>query len=87
MLDYSPSVLAAGGSSKLKAGDANNLWGRRGIRRTSSRLGLQLIQRAGPTIFLEQQTFDPLWGRKDPDAGAWFPEQALELAKKAVPRL
>lgn len=40
-----------------------------------------------PTIFLEQQTFDPLWGRKDPDAGAWFPEQALELAKKAVPRL
>lgn len=40
-----------------------------------------------PTTFLEQQTFDPLWGREDPAAGAWFPEQALELAKRAVPRL
>ena len=40
-----------------------------------------------PTIFLEQQTFDPLWGLQDPAAGAWFPEQALELAKQAVPRL
>jgi endoglucanase len=40
-----------------------------------------------PTIFLEQQTFDPTWGRADPAAGAWFPEQALELAEKAVPRL
>jgi endoglucanase len=40
-----------------------------------------------PTTFLEQQTFDPLWGREDPAAGGWFPEQALELAKLAMPRL
>jgi endoglucanase len=31
--------------------------------------------------------FDPLWGRVDPDAGVWFPEQALELAQRAVPPL
>ncbi|HYQ16240.1 MAG TPA: glycoside hydrolase family 6 protein, partial [Polyangiaceae bacterium] len=31
--------------------------------------------------------FDPLWGKVDPDAGAWFPEQALELAQKANPPL
>jgi endoglucanase len=31
--------------------------------------------------------FDPLWGMTDPDAGAWFREQALELAQKAVPPL
>lgn len=29
--------------------------------------------------------FDPLWGMVDPDAGAWFPAQALELAQKAKP--
>jgi len=40
-----------------------------------------------PTTFLEQQTFDPLWGREDPAAGGWFPEQALELARLAVPAL
>lgn len=27
------------------------------------------------------------WGRVDPEAGAWFPEQAIELAEKTVPRL
>jgi endoglucanase len=30
---------------------------------------------------------DPIWGRVDPAAGAWFPEQALELAKLASPPL
>ena len=30
-------------------------------------------------------TVDPEWGRIDPPAGAWFPEQALELAQLAVP--
>jgi endoglucanase len=31
--------------------------------------------------------FDPLWGMVDPAAGAWFPQQALRLAQRAVPRL
>jgi endoglucanase len=31
--------------------------------------------------------FDPLWGLVDPVAGAWFPEQALRLARRASPRL
>jgi endoglucanase len=30
-------------------------------------------------------TVDPEWGRIDPAAGDWFPEQALELARLAVP--
>lgn len=34
-----------------------------------------------------QNHFDPLWGRVDPAAGAWFPEQALQLAKNASPPL
>jgi len=34
-----------------------------------------------------QNHFDPLWGLVDPAAGAWFPEQALGLAKNAVPPL
>jgi endoglucanase len=34
-----------------------------------------------------QQHFDPLWGMVDPAAGRWFPEQALELARLADPRL
>jgi len=34
-----------------------------------------------------QNHFDPLWGMVDPTAGAWFPQQALELAQKAVPPL
>jgi len=34
-----------------------------------------------------QNHFDPLWGLVDPAAGAWFPEQALQLAQKASPAL
>ena len=34
-----------------------------------------------------QNHFDPLWGEVDPNAGAWFPEQALQLARQAVPPL
>ena len=34
-----------------------------------------------------QLHFDPLWGMVDPAAGLWFPEQALELARNAVPPL
>jgi endoglucanase len=30
---------------------------------------------------------DPEWGRVDPPAGRWFPEQALELTRLAVPPL
>lgn len=30
---------------------------------------------------------DPVWGRVDPDAGRWFPAQALELARLADPPL
>ncbi len=30
---------------------------------------------------------DPIWGQVDPDAGVWFPEQALELAQLANPPL
>lgn len=30
---------------------------------------------------------DPIWGRVDPAAGSWFPEQALELVKLAHPPL
>lgn len=30
---------------------------------------------------------DPIWNRVDPDAGVWFPEQALELANLANPPL
>lgn len=34
-----------------------------------------------PTNAAAQAQFDPLWGRIDPAAGAWFPEQALQLAQ------
>ncbi len=34
-----------------------------------------------------QAVFDPLWGIDDPAAGAWFPQQALDLAKQANPAL
>ena len=34
-----------------------------------------------------QALFDPLWGLVDPAAGAWFPQQALDLAKRANPAL
>jgi endoglucanase len=29
----------------------------------------------------QQQNNDPLWGIADPAAGAWFPQQALQLAQ------
>jgi endoglucanase len=34
-----------------------------------------------------QALFDPLWGIDDPAAGAWFPQQALQLAQDASPAL
>jgi endoglucanase len=34
-----------------------------------------------------QNHFDPLWGEVDPAAGAWFPDQALQLARNATPPL
>ena len=40
-----------------------------------------------PSTLPEQAAFDPLWGLVDPAAGAWFSEQALELAQLAVPQL
>ena len=35
----------------------------------------------------QQQNNDPLWGIADPAAGAWFPQQALQLAQLATPPL
>jgi endoglucanase len=32
-------------------------------------------------------TVDPEWGQIDPPAGEWFPDQALQLARNAVPPL
>jgi len=40
-----------------------------------------------PTDAASQALFDPLWGIDDPAAGAWFPQQALQLAQDASPRL
>ncbi|HWM67531.1 MAG TPA: glycoside hydrolase family 6 protein [Steroidobacteraceae bacterium] len=40
-----------------------------------------------PTTSAAQEVFDPLWGLNDPAAGAWFPEQALQLAQLALPPL
>ncbi len=40
-----------------------------------------------PTAAAAQAGFDPLWGVVDPSAGAWFPQQALQLAQKANPAL
>jgi endoglucanase len=40
-----------------------------------------------PTTAAQQATFDPLWGLYDPIAGAWFPQQALDLAQRANPPL
>jgi endoglucanase len=40
-----------------------------------------------PTTADAQRVFDPLWGMDDPAAGAWFPQQALQLAREASPRL
>jgi endoglucanase len=44
-------------------------------------------QPAWPTDAASQAVFDPLWGLDDPLAGAWFPQQALDLAKHANPPL
>ncbi|MGA7928010.1 MAG: glycoside hydrolase family 6 protein, partial [Candidatus Sulfotelmatobacter sp.] len=40
-----------------------------------------------PTTAAGQAVFDPLWGLDDPIAGAWFPQQALQLAQLANPQL
>ncbi len=40
-----------------------------------------------PTDAASQALFDPLWGIDDPAAGSWFPQQALQLAQDASPRL
>jgi len=40
-----------------------------------------------PTTSSGQAAFDPLWGMVDPAAGAWFPQQALQLAQNASPAL
>jgi len=40
-----------------------------------------------PTDAASQALFDPLWGMDDPAAGAWFPQQALQLAQDASPAL
>jgi endoglucanase len=40
-----------------------------------------------PTTTAGQAVFDPLWGLDDPIAGAWFPQQALDLAQRANPQL
>lgn len=40
-----------------------------------------------PTDAAAQRLFDPLWGMTDPAAGAWFPQQALQLAQDASPAL
>ena len=40
-----------------------------------------------PTDAAGQALFDPLWGEDDPAAGAWFPQQALQLAQNANPPL
>jgi endoglucanase len=40
-----------------------------------------------PTTAAAQALFDPLWGINDPAAGAWFTQQALQLAQLASPAL
>ena len=44
-------------------------------------------QAGWPTDLAGQALFDPLWGLVDPAAGAWFPQQALDLAQRANPAL
>ena len=39
-----------------------------------------------PTTSPAQALFDPLWGTTDPAAGAWFPQQALQLAQNWDPK-
>ena len=43
--------------------------------------------RGWPTDPNAQSLFDPLWALDDPAAGAWFPQEALTLAKQANPPL
>jgi len=40
-----------------------------------------------PATAAGQALFDPLWGTDDPAAGAWFSQQALQLAQEANPPL
>jgi endoglucanase len=40
-------------------------------------------QPSWPADAAQQALFDPLWGMFDPAAGAWFPQQALQLARNA----
>jgi endoglucanase len=44
-------------------------------------------QPSWPTDAADQALFDPLWGEDDPAAGAWFPQEALQLAQDANPAL
>ena len=44
-------------------------------------------QSGWPTNAAGQALFDPLWGADDPAAGAWFPQEALQLAQDAKPAL
>jgi endoglucanase len=44
-------------------------------------------QSSWPTDAADQALFDPLWGESDPAAGAWFPQQALQLVQDANPPL
>jgi endoglucanase len=44
-------------------------------------------QPSWPADAASQALFDPLWGMDDPAAGAWFPQQALQLAQDASPAL
>jgi endoglucanase len=44
-------------------------------------------QPSWPTDPAAQRLFDPLWGTNDPAAGAWFPQQARQLAQDAQPAL
>ena len=40
-----------------------------------------------PADAASQALFDPLWGIDDPAAGAWFPQEAVQLAQDASPSL
>ena len=40
-----------------------------------------------PTTPADQALFDPLWSTVSPAAGAWFPAQAVQLARNATPAL
>jgi endoglucanase len=44
-------------------------------------------QTSWPTTASAQALFDPLWGVDDPAAGAWFPQQAIQLVQDASPAL